>query len=45
MAESEANYWRRKAEESLAMLEMSRMGAGGPGSGGVAGVDKPNKHL
>ena len=24
LAESEANYWRKKAEESLAMLEMSR---------------------
>ena len=24
LAESEANYWRKKAEESLAMLEKSR---------------------
>ena len=26
LAESEANYWRKKAEESLIMLEMSRAG-------------------
>ena len=29
LAESEANYWRKKAEESLIMLEMSRAGDSG----------------